>query len=63
VGIGSTEAVVFESDAGRGHIIQDKKTLTEWKQAFAHEIIASRFERAFYRPWQTVDATVERLFE
>jgi len=48
VGIGSTKAIDLESNAGRGQLIQDKATLAEWKQAFAHEIIANRFERAFF---------------
>src|SRR5947207_10987830 len=33
VGIGWTEVIDLESDAGRGHIIQDKATLAEWKHA------------------------------
>jgi hypothetical protein len=63
VGIGSTEVIDIESNAGRSHIIQDKATLAEWKQAFAHEIIARRFDRAFFRPWQTVDSDFDRIFE
>jgi hypothetical protein len=63
VGIGSTEQIDLTSDAGRGHLVLDKNTLTEWKQAFAHEIIARRFERAVFRPWQRVDADMGRILE
>jgi hypothetical protein len=63
VGIGSTEVIDLESDAGRGHIIQDKAMLADWKHARAHEIIASRFDRAFFRPWETVDASIGRIVE
>ncbi len=62
IGIGSTEAINLHSDAGRDHLILDQSTLPEWKQAFAHEIIARRFDRAFFHPWQTVDADVDHIF-
>jgi hypothetical protein len=62
IGIGSTEAINLHSDAGRDHLILNQATLPEWKQAFAHEIIARRFDRAFFRPWQTVDPDIDRIF-
>jgi hypothetical protein len=61
IGIGSTEVIEVASDAGRGHIIQDEATLREWREAFAHEIIARRFDRATLRPWQTVDDNLARI--
>ena len=63
VGIGSTEVIDLESDAGRRHVIQNEVTLAEWKQAIANEIVARRFDQAFFRPWQHVHGSVAKIID
>jgi len=63
VGIGSTEVIDLESDAGRGHVIQNEVTLAEWKQAIAHEIVARRFDQTFFRPLQSIAGNVASIVD
>jgi hypothetical protein len=44
----------LDSDSGRGQIVQFAANTRDWKQLYAHEIIARRFDHAVFRPWTLV---------